>query len=76
MSQLTVVVEPTAAVAEVPREPTMAVSIYCTRVAVSCSSMVGQARANTEGSSAQAIVNFFSRFSMLPRSFPLIRATV
>ena len=50
ISQLTVVVEPTAAVAEVPREPTMAVSIYCTAVCISCSSMVGQARAKTTGS--------------------------
>ena len=43
MSQLTVLVAPTAAVAWVPSEPTMAVSIYCTAVCISCSSMVGQA---------------------------------
>ena len=50
ISQFTVVVEPTAAVAWVPRLPTMAVSIYCTAVCISCSSMVGQARAKTVGS--------------------------
>ena len=44
ISQLTVEVAPTAAVACVPREPTMAVSMYCTAVCISCSSMVGQAR--------------------------------
>ena len=44
-SQPTVVVAPTAAVASVPREPTMAVSMYCTAVCISCSSIVGQARA-------------------------------
>ena len=45
MSQFTVVVAPTAAVAWVPKDPTMAVSIYWTAVCISCSSMVGQARA-------------------------------
>ena len=45
MSQPTVVVAPTAAIASVPRLPTMAVSMYCTAVCISCSSMVGQARA-------------------------------
>ena len=44
-SQLTVVVAPTAAVAWVPRLPTMAVSMYWTAVCKSCSSMVGQAKA-------------------------------
>ena len=43
-SQDTVEVAPTAAVACVPRDPTMAVSMYCTAVCISCSSMVGQAR--------------------------------
>ena len=47
MSQFTVVVDPTAAVAAVPSAPTMAVSIYCTAVCISCSSMVGPARRNT-----------------------------
>ena len=36
---------PTAAVASVPREPTIAVSAYCTAVCSNCSSMVGHARA-------------------------------
>ena len=45
MSQPTVVVAPTAAMALVPRLPTIAVSIYCTTVCISCSSMVGHARA-------------------------------
>ena len=53
ISQFTVVVDPTAAVAAVPRDPTMAVSIYWTAVPISCSSMVGQAREKTVGSSAQ-----------------------
>ena len=44
-SQLTVDVAPTAAVAGVPREPTMAVSIYCTAVRSNSSSMVGHANA-------------------------------
>ena len=43
-SQLMVVVEPTAAVACVPSAPTIAVSMYCTAVFISCSSMVGHAR--------------------------------
>ena len=42
-SQLTVLVAPTAAVALVPSEPTIAVSMYCTAVCMSCSSMVGHA---------------------------------
>jgi len=46
MSQFTVVVDPTAAVACVPSEPTIAVSMYCTAVCISCSSMVGQASAH------------------------------
>ena len=45
ISQPTVVVAPTAAMAFVPRLPTMAVSIYCTAVCISCSSMVGHASA-------------------------------
>ena len=49
-NQFTVVVEPTAAVASVPSEPTMAVSIYCTAVCISCSSIVGHARATMTGS--------------------------
>ena len=48
-SQLTVLVAPTAAVALVPSEPTMAVSIYCTAVCMSCSSMVGQASVRMTG---------------------------
>ena len=44
ISQLTVLVEPTAAVADVPREPTIAVSIYWTAVCIACSIMVGHAR--------------------------------
>ena len=44
-SQFIVVVEPTAAVAAVPSEPTIAVSTYCTAVYISCSSMVGHASA-------------------------------
>ena len=44
ISQFTVVVAPTAAVAWVPSEPTIAVSIYWTAVCISCSSIVGQAR--------------------------------
>ena len=70
-SQFTVEVAPTAAVACVPSEPTMAVSIYCTAVWSSCSSMVGHASVMiTE------IIALFSfsgtRFSMyLPRSFPM-----
>ena len=59
ISQLTVSVLPTAAVAAVPSEPTIAVSIYCTAVCSSCSSIVGQARENTAGSSAQANMDFF-----------------
>ena len=49
-SHPTVLVAPTAAVAWVPREPTMAVSIYCTAVCMACSSMVGQASAAMTGS--------------------------
>ena len=43
-SQFIVTVEPTAAVAEVPKVPTIAVSIYCTAVCISCSSIVGRAK--------------------------------
>ena len=43
-SQPIVVVEPTAAEASVPSEPTIAVSIYCTAVCITCSAMVGHAR--------------------------------
>ena len=49
-SHPTVLVAPTAAVAWVPREPTMAVSMYCTAVCIVCSSIVGQARATMTGS--------------------------
>ena len=49
-SQLTVLVEPTAAVALVPSAPTIAVSIYCTAVCMSCSSMVGHASVQIMGS--------------------------
>ena len=45
LSQLMVVVAPTAAVAVVPKEPTMAVSIYWPAVCITCSTIVGQARA-------------------------------
>ena len=50
MSQFTVLVAPTAAVACVPSVPTIAVSIYCTAVCISCSSIVGHARATMMGS--------------------------
>ena len=43
-SHPTVLVAPTAAVACVPRAPTMAVSMYCTADWLICSSIVGQAR--------------------------------
>ena len=49
MSQLTVVVDPTAAVAAVPSEPTIAVSMYCTAVPRSCSNIVGHAKAKIMG---------------------------
>ena len=42
--QLTVMVQPMAAVAWVPRCPTIAVSTWLTSVESVCSSMVGQAR--------------------------------
>ena len=51
-SQLTVLVAPTAAVALVPSEPTIAVSIYCTAVCISCSSMVGHASVRMTASMA------------------------
>ena len=35
-----------------PSEPTIAVSIYCTAVCMSCSSIVGHASVQTAGSSA------------------------
>ena len=54
-SQLTVVVEPTAAVAAVPREPTIAVSMYCTAVCSSWSSMVGQASVRMTGKRARKL---------------------
>lgn len=38
----------------------MAVSTYCTAVWISCSSMVGPARASTVGSRDQANMDFFS----------------
>ena len=58
-SQLTVVVAPTAAVAYVPSEPTMAVSIYCTAVCISCSSMVGHASARITPIILQSSFVFF-----------------
>ena len=58
-SQFIVVVEPTAAVADVPSDPTIAVSIYCTAVCISCSSMVGHARVIITGS-ILIILLFFS----------------
>ena len=57
--QPTVLVAPTAAVASVPSAPTMAVSMYCTSVCISSSSMVGHARAKITGSMAQ---RSFARF--------------
>ena len=49
INQPTVTVEPTAAVASVPMEPTMAVSIYWTAVSINSCSIVGQAREKTIG---------------------------
>lgn len=49
-SQLMVVVQPTAAVAWVPSTPTIAVSMYCTAVYISCSNIVGQASVKMTGS--------------------------
>ena len=54
-NQPTVLVEPTAADACVPSEPTMAVSTYCTAVCISCSSMVGNAKEITVGNSPHFI---------------------
>ena len=67
ISQFTVVVEPTAAVACVPSEPTIAVSIYCTAVCISCSSIVGQARAHITATVPQSIC--FFAFSTVFSSF-------
>ena len=53
ISQLTVLVAPTAAVAWVPIAPTMAVSIYCTAVCISSSSMVGHASVRMVGTIPQ-----------------------
>ena len=50
ISQFTVLVAPTAAVALVPKTPTIPVSIYCTAVCISCSSIVGHAREKITGS--------------------------
>lgn len=61
ISQFTETVLPTAAVACVPMEPTIAVSMYCTAVCIRCSSIVGQAREMTDGSNDQANMDFFSR---------------
>ena len=63
-SQFTVLVAPTAATARVPREPTMPVSIYCTAVCISCSSMVGQASVKMADSMA---LSAFGRFFVIPR---------
>ena len=49
-SQVVLEVNPTAAVAEEPREPTMAVSTYCTKVSMICSFMAGQAKKSTDAS--------------------------
>ena len=49
ISQLTVLVAPTAAVACVPIAPTIAVSIYCTAVCISSSSIVGHASVRMVG---------------------------
>ena len=46
-SQVVLAVRPTAAVAWEPRDPTMAVSTYCTRVIMICSTMAGQAKNST-----------------------------
>ena len=48
------VLKPTAAVARVPRVPTIAVSMYWTAVAIMFSSMVGHASVMTVGSSEKA----------------------
>ena len=69
MSQFTVVVEPTAAVAEVPRLLTMAVSMYCTAVCMSCSSMVGHASAATAAKSFLFILPFVAIYRCLSLIF-------
>ena len=81
-SQFTVLVAPTAAVAWVPREPTMAVSIYCTAVCISSSSIVGHASTNIWGSICQGracfdvriienLVLFIVGFCCVPDKSPL-----
>ena len=61
-SQLTVVVAPTAAVACVPRDPTIAVSIYCTAVRMISSRIVGHANVKITGSISQEKMRRFCKF--------------
>ena len=65
-SQLTVEVEPTAVTASVPREPTMAVSMYCTAVCRSCSSIVGHASVSMTFMSAGSYFVFIFIFNLPP----------
>ena len=73
---------PTAAVAWVPKVPTMAVSIYCTAVCISSSSMVGHASAKMTDSiflSKRLLIFLFffpslgflvkNHYSTVPRGF-------
>ena len=70
ISQFTVLVAPTAAVACVPRLPTMAVSIYCTAVCISISSIVGQASASMVPSIVKSICSSFLS-GCVPRIIPV-----
>jgi len=65
-SQFTVVVAPTAAMASVPKEPTMAVSMYCTAVRMTSSRMVGHAKENITGSIFHEKMRRFCRSIILP----------
>ena len=69
ISQFTVLVAPTAAVALVPRTPTIPVSIYCTAVCISCSSIVGHAREKITGSICRVSlsINLFLLFPVFCR---------
>ena len=58
-----VLVAPTAAVAWVPREPTMAVSMYWTAVCMTCSTMVGQASVMIVAAVVQAACCLSLRFT-------------
>ena len=58
ISQLTVLVAPTDAVALVPKTPTIAVSIYCTAVCMNCSSIVGHASAKITGNICLEVYSF------------------